>query len=586
MTPPDPAQEATAQEATAGDPPAPDPTASGTGDPGHDGTDPGGPGAPGTTGPGTPGTAPTSDNRFLLWLRSLDLARRPGWVGGVCSGIADRLGIDPLIVRGVFVVVAVLGGPAFLFYAAAWLLLPDEDGVLPVEELLAGRLTRVHAGIGALVLASMLPVAQGFWSLGGAYTGATPWAPATGRALWTVVVLALIVVFVVWIARRSGRTDATTPPYGTPPGPGASTADHPAPTGEPVGTAPLLPPQRPAEARPSAPEDVAQWRERQDEWKAEREAFRAQQTATARETARVRAEESRRQAALITAARLERRRLHREANPRLRPSATLLVLGLAAVTGAIASLTATGSTAVVVGFAVATLVLALAIVVAGLLRRRAALLIAVSVITVLTAATASLLPPDRQLLPSLSSYGLSSATPGRYAMAAGDVQITIDPSLGEPGGVIDVWQGAGTVTVVPLESAAVRLEASTANGYYWLTTAFADGDVGSDPEDVVYSRDGASWTQTFGDPDAEPFVVRIAQGRGGVTVYDRSAEGTPSGTALDPDGTAPDQDGTATAEPTPGATPADPQAGTDPGGSTETGTTTPTDSTTPTEAGR
>ncbi|QHF22622.1 PspC domain-containing protein [Rathayibacter sp. VKM Ac-2804] len=573
-----------AQEDTAGDPPTPGPSAPGEPGPGYSGSDPSDPG-PGAAGPGPSGPDAPSENRFLLWLRSLDLARRPGWVGGVCAGIADRLGIDPLIVRGVFVVVAVLGGPAFLFYAAAWLLLPDEDGVLPVEELLGGRLTRVHAAIGALVLASMLPVAQGFWSLGGAYTGAAPWAPATGRALWTVVVLVLIVLFVVWIARRSGRADRTPPPYGTPAGPGASTAGYPAPSGEPASGARLLPPQRPTEARPSTPEDLALWRERQEEWKAEREAFRAQESATARETARARAEESRQRAGAITAARLERRRQHREANPRLRRSVTLLVLGLAAVAGAIASLTVSGSTATVVGFSVATLVLGLAIVAAGLLRRRAILLIAVSVITVLTASTASLVPPERRLLPMLSSYGLSNAVPGSYAMVAGDLQITIDPSLGDPGEVIDVWQGAGNITVMPMEGAAVRLEATTANGYYWLTTAFADGDVGSDPVDVEYSRDGATWTQTFGDPDAEPVVVRIAQGRGGVTVYDRTAEDSTSGAALDPDGPA-------TAEPTDLPAPADTDAPTDPGTTTDPGTptdpgsTTGTDSTTPTEAGR
>lgn len=579
-TPPDPAQE------TAGDPPTPDPTP-GAGDPGN--------GAPGngTPGAGASAPGPSSENRFLLWLRSLDLARRPGWVGGVCSGIADRLGIDPLIVRGIFVVVAVLGGPAFLFYAAAWLLLPDEDGVLPVEELLRGRLTRVHAGIGALVLASMLPVAQGFWSLGGAYTGAVPWAPATGRALWTVVVLVLIVLFVVWIARRSGRTDPAPPPYGSPEGPGASAAGYPAPTGEPASGAPLLPPQRPTEPRPSTPEDLALWRERQEEWKAEREAFRAQESATARETARARAEESRLRAAAITAARLERRRLHREANPRLRRSVTLLVLGLAAVAGAIASLTVSGSTATVVGFSVATLVLGLAIVAAGLLRRRAILLIAVSVITVLTASTASLVPPERQLLPLLSSYDISNAAPGSYAMVAGALQITIDPSLGAPGEVIDVWQGDGNITVVPMAGAAVRLEASTANGYYWLTTAFADGDVGSEPEDVAYSRDGATWTQTFGDPDAEPVVVRIAQGRGGVTVYDRTAEDSTSGAALDPDGTAtaePTSEATSAATDLPAPTdtdaPTDPGTPTDPATPTDPGSTPGTDSTTPTEAGR
>lgn len=489
------------------------------------------PAAPGWAAPGASEQSASSDNRFLLWLRSLDLARRPGWIGGVCAGIAERLGIDPLIVRGVLVVVAVLGGPALLFYAAAWLLLPDDEGVLPIEQLLRGHLDRVHAGIGVLVLASMLPVAQGFWSLGGAYTGATPWAPATGRALWTAVVLALVVAFVIWIARRAGRADRA-------PGPDAPPAQGPAPTatGAEEG-APLLPPQRPTDTRPSSPEDLAVWRERQEAWKAEREAFRAQQSATARETARERAEEARLRAQAITAGRLERRRLHREANPRLRPSATLLALGAAALAGALASLTASGSTATVVGFSVASLVLGLAIVIAGLLRRRAALLIAVSVVTVLTASTASLVPPDRQLLPVLGWYQLSNATPGSYAMAAGDLQVSIDPALGGAGGSIDVWQGAGDVSITAVEGAAFRLEATTAGGYVWLATARADGDVSSDPEGVTYDRGGTHWTQTFGDPDAEPFVVRVEQGRGSISVYDATQPdgggtgGTQSGSA-------------------------------------------------------
>ncbi|WP_146083289.1 PspC domain-containing protein, partial [Rathayibacter rathayi] len=172
---------------------------------------------------------PVAENRFVLWLRGLDLPRRPGWIGGVCAGIADRLGIDPLIVRGIVLVVAVLGGPALLLYAAAWLLLPDQDGALPVARLLRGSLDRVHAAIGALVLASMLPVAQGFWSLGSAYAGAVPWAPATGGTLWSLVVLGLIVAFVVWVVRRSRRSDDAAAPY---PAEGPS-ATRPYPTASP-----------------------------------------------------------------------------------------------------------------------------------------------------------------------------------------------------------------------------------------------------------------------------------------------------------------------------------------------------------------
>ncbi|MBF4461017.1 MULTISPECIES: PspC domain-containing protein [unclassified Rathayibacter] len=471
---------------------------------------------PSDTGPADPNRAAAPENRFLLWLRSLDLSRRPGWIGGVCAGVAERLGIDPLIVRGVFVVVAVLGGPAFLFYAAAWLLLPDDEGILPIEQLLRRRLDRVHAGIGVLVLASMLPVAQGFWSLGGAFTGAAPWVPATGRALWTAVVLGLIVVFVVWIARRAGRAERTPPP-------GQSPATDAASGGTPSSAAPLLPPQRPTELRPTSPEELTVWRERQETWKAEREAFRAQEIATARATAQARAEEARARAHAITAARLERRRLRREANPRLRAGATLLALGASALAGALVSLTASGSTSVVVGFSVATLVLAVAIVAAGVLRRRAILLIAVSVVTVLTASTASLLPPDRQLLPPGGSSTLSSASPGNYAMLAGTLQITVNP---KQGGSLDVWQGGGHITITAQKGAAVRVESTMANGSIWVIRHTPNGDVAEEPQGVVYSRDSTSWSQTFGTPDAEPFVVRVAQGHGSIGVYDTSGADT------------------------------------------------------------
>lgn len=456
---------------------------------------------------------PPPGARFLLWLRELDLTRRPGWIGGVCAGIAERLGIDPLIVRGVFVVVAVLGGPALLAYAAAWLLLPDEDGVLPIEQALRRTFTRVHAGIGALVLASMLPAAQGFWSLGASPTATSAWVPVSGRVLWTGVVVAMLVAFVVWIARRAGRPDRAATP-------GAAPA-----TGGPGRAGP---PDAPAEApSPGAPggtqEDLAAWQQRQEEWRAEREAFRAQQSATARETARARAEESRLRAHAITAARLERRRVRRAENPRLRASATLAVLGAAAVAGALASLSASGSTAVVVGFAVAALVLGLAIVIAGLLRRRAVMLILASLIVLVTAATASLLPPDRRMMLIPGSYAMTSASTGRYGVLVGSLDVTITPDRSTPGGVLDLWQGAGNVSILLEEGAAVRLEATSADRDLQVVTPSADGDRFTAPSEARLVDGLWRWTETFGDPEADPFVVRIEQRSGSIYLYDQSA---------------------------------------------------------------
>lgn len=48
-------------------------------------------------------------------------------LGGVAAGIGRSLGIDPLIVRVAFVVLALIGGAGVPLYLAGWLLIPDEQ---------------------------------------------------------------------------------------------------------------------------------------------------------------------------------------------------------------------------------------------------------------------------------------------------------------------------------------------------------------------------------------------------------------------------------------------------------------------------
>ena len=96
---------------------------------------------PGPDAPPRPSSPPPPVNRFFLWVRSLGLVRQPGWIGGVSAGIADRLGIDVVIVRGILVVIAVLGGPAVLLYALAWLVLRGiNDTVTLLREMINNRL--------------------------------------------------------------------------------------------------------------------------------------------------------------------------------------------------------------------------------------------------------------------------------------------------------------------------------------------------------------------------------------------------------------------------------------------------------------
>lgn len=79
-------------------------------------------------GPGQ-GNAPEASLGFF------DRLRASGWhlssnrkiIGGVCAGVSDKLGIDPIITRGIAVMLLIFGGLAIPLYGLAWLLLPDEN---------------------------------------------------------------------------------------------------------------------------------------------------------------------------------------------------------------------------------------------------------------------------------------------------------------------------------------------------------------------------------------------------------------------------------------------------------------------------
>lgn len=78
---------------------------------------------------------------FFAWIRHSGMMRGDNrWIGGVCSGLAARLGWNPTLVRGLVLGSAVFGGFGLALYAIAWALLPDaRDGRILGEELVAGR---------------------------------------------------------------------------------------------------------------------------------------------------------------------------------------------------------------------------------------------------------------------------------------------------------------------------------------------------------------------------------------------------------------------------------------------------------------
>ncbi len=73
-----------------------------------------------------------------------DGLRRPGimrssdekWFAGVCTGVARWLGVDPLVVRGAFILFAIFFGMGVALYLVLWMLMPTEDGEISLEKAL------------------------------------------------------------------------------------------------------------------------------------------------------------------------------------------------------------------------------------------------------------------------------------------------------------------------------------------------------------------------------------------------------------------------------------------------------------------
>ena len=97
-------------------------------------------------------------DRFFNSVRAMNLYRaQPRVLGGVCSGISQRYGIDMTLMRILFIVAALLGFGGFL-YALAWAFLPEvEDGRIHVEQALHGDFTGGLAGAIVLALFSGAP---------------------------------------------------------------------------------------------------------------------------------------------------------------------------------------------------------------------------------------------------------------------------------------------------------------------------------------------------------------------------------------------------------------------------------------------
>ncbi|WP_156761723.1 PspC domain-containing protein [Microbacterium karelineae] len=380
-----------------------------------------------------PQPAVPREGSFRAWVNDLGYVRRDGWVGGVASGIARRIGVDPMIVRGAFVVTALIGFPALWVYAFVWAALPDADGRTVFNRGRGGArvgllLTAVLAGIGTVATVVAFGVLLDASVMYGMTANIIPILTWAGFLVATIAVL-------VWSARRTpAHIDSPLIEGARGEAVGADATGGAAPG--------AAPPSSPGEA-PTPPdgsgdmaawrEQYAAWRRQHDEWRlalaaqeqdpraAERAMRREQQAAFRAESARVRAE-------------------RRAARPRTSLAYIGVAVGLALLAGGatgVAVISGHGiETAVTAGAFAGSFALAAAMVTAGFLRRRSGFLALLTI-------AALLLGGSGLGRAALDDFVLPGAT--RYP---GAVPLTIDQPFGTLFLEVGPWDGGDGVTTV------------------------------------------------------------------------------------------------------------------------------------------
>ena len=164
---------------------------------------------------------------FFQSIRRAGLWRAPDrWLGGVCGGLAARLGWDPLLVRGLFIFLALItgGGGALVLYGAAWLLLPEAaDGRIHLEQVIKGDWSAGLWGGAILVFLGL--------------TGGATWSVFhPGLGVLTALVLAGVVIAALVVAANRSNQAPVTPPWVNQPAANATAAPGTAST-EPQPTA-------------------------------------------------------------------------------------------------------------------------------------------------------------------------------------------------------------------------------------------------------------------------------------------------------------------------------------------------------------
>jgi phage shock protein PspC (stress-responsive transcriptional regulator) len=452
---------------------------------------------------------------FFAWIRSLGVTRRDdAWVAGVCSGIAARTGLDVRLVRGIAVVIAILGGPVFLAYAVGWALLPDSRGHIHAESAVHGQFTYPMIFIGLAALLTFLPFTRGIWFDGAPHIWGMPdWLEVTLRTLWILALIAGAIWLTVLIARSVSRqsTSGTAQPGATHPGAGAAftagtttttaPTDATAPTTDPLTGAPDDGTLPPADAATPAP-PAAPWTHEgttSHGWSRERHE-QAQQAARerhehAREAARARAE------------------AWKAAHPHPRGAGAAfssVVLGIALVAAAVVGIgygavVPDGKLVLVVSIA-ALVVIALGIVIAGIRGRTSGGLGPFAFLLAIVVLFTGVLPAGTEVQPfgtqNIDASQALASGPDSYLLVAGKTVVDAeDLTTRSPDGTVDVWLGAGQTELVLPEGVPLVVESHVFAGTVTTTSGTERSGILIDDDRLFPAAGSPAGIPAAGDAD-------------------------------------------------------------------------------------
>jgi phage shock protein C len=139
-----------------------------------------GPGDPGPPSPGAQGPAP----------RTVRRSRGDRVIAGVCGGLGRYLGIDPVLLRVAFIILALANGLGLIGYVVAWVAIPEEGADQP-----AGPAPEPRRETGRMVLGGSLVVL-------GLVLLLDRLAPDLDELFWPVAVVAVGVAIILMGLRR------------------------------------------------------------------------------------------------------------------------------------------------------------------------------------------------------------------------------------------------------------------------------------------------------------------------------------------------------------------------------------------------